>query len=142
MTEITVDRDKIIVVVDAHCALCAGGARWIAHRDKADRFRIVPMQSPLGRKLFAAHDIDPNDPASWLLLDGEQALQAGDAWAHAGQALGGLASLLRLLLLFPRPIRDWVYFTVARNRIRLFGRDDLCHMPDAEVARRLVTSHA
>ena len=53
MTEITVPNDKIIVVIDAGCRICAGGARWISRRDRDDRFRIVPMQSALGQELFA-----------------------------------------------------------------------------------------
>ena len=138
MTEITVANDKITVVMDAHCGLCAKGARWIARHDHAEKFLIVPMHSALGQSLFEAHGIDPSDPASWLYLEDGKALTGFDAWARVGRVFGGTAHALRLLKLIPGPLRTLLYDTMARNRIRFFGTDDLCHMPDPHVARRLV----
>ena len=105
MTEIPVRDDAILVVMDARCGLCAGGARWIARHDRAARFRIVPMQSALGRQLFEDHDIDPDDPASWLYLEGDTALTGFEGWARVGQVIGGAARLLGLLLVIPKPLR-------------------------------------
>ncbi len=138
MTEITVPNDKIIVVIDAGCRVCAGGARWIAKRDHADRFRIVPMQSHLGQRLFADHGIDPQDPASWLYLENGAPMSGLDAWSRVGQVLGGTARALSLIMVVPKPLRDRLYAFVVRNRIRFFGTADLCHMPHPEVARRLL----
>ena len=138
MTEITANCDEILVVIDACCGLCANGARWLARHDRNQRFRIVPMQSRLGQRLLKEHGIDPIDPASWLYLEGDKALTGFEGWARVGQVLGGYARLLGLLLLIPRPLRQSLYYTMARNRIRLFGHDDLCHMPDPAVARRLL----
>ena len=45
---------------------------------------------------------------------------------------------IALILLIPKPIRDRLYNFVVRNRIRFFGRGDLCNMPDPAVARRLM----
>lgn len=138
MTEITVENDKALVVVDDRCGLCSGGARRLARWDKNDRFRIVPMHSDLGRRLLLDHGLDPDDPISWLYLEGDTALTGFEGWARVGQVLGGLAHVLRLLLLIPAPLRQRLYYAMARNRIRLFGIDDLCHLPEPAVARRLV----
>ena len=138
MTEITVPIDKILVVVDAECGLCSGGARQLARRDKNDRFRIVPLQSPLGRRLLEDHGIDPDDPASWLYLEGDTALTGFDGWARVGEVLGGSARVLMLLRLLPKPLRARLYAIMARNRMTFFGSDDLCRLPAPEVARRLL----
>jgi len=45
---------KLILVMDAECALCSWGARTIAAHDRDDLFRIAPLQSPLGRSLVTA----------------------------------------------------------------------------------------
>src|ERR1035437_5502857 len=37
-----------------------------------------------------------------------------------------------LLRLVPRPVRDWGYRVIARNRYRMFGRYDACPMPTEE----------
>jgi predicted DCC family thiol-disulfide oxidoreductase YuxK len=138
MTEVHVGADKILVVMDARCGLCAGGARWIARHDHADWFRIVPMQSSLGQALFSEYGIDPDDPASWLYLEGGKAMTGFEAWARVGEVIGGRAQLLKILLLIPAPLRARLYHAMARNRRRLFGTDDLCNLPDPAVARRLV----
>ena len=138
MTEITARSDTIVIVVDAHCGLCAGGARWLAHHDRREQFRIVPMQTALGQSLLRRHGLDPYDPASWLFLENGKPLFGFEAWVRVGEIVGGSARLLRLLMVIPTRLRERLYYAMARNRIRLFGRDNLCHMPDPEVARRLV----
>jgi len=32
-----------VTVMDAHCSLCARGARWIARNDKRNEFQIIPV---------------------------------------------------------------------------------------------------
>jgi predicted DCC family thiol-disulfide oxidoreductase YuxK len=65
--------------MDGGCALCSWGARTIARHDKADVFRIATVQSETGEALLRRHDLDPGDPWSWLVIDGERALTGSDA---------------------------------------------------------------
>ena len=44
----------------------------------------------------------------------------------------------RLLQLLPRPVRDWGYRVIARNRYRIFGRHDTCPIPSAETRARFL----
>ena len=124
-------------VMDAHCAICARGAAWIARNDRDAAFTIVPMQSDLGQRLLRHHGLDPLDPLSWLYLEGGQAFTALDATIRVGQRLGGRWRGLALLWLLPKALRDRLYRLVAGNRYRLFGRADLCAMPDPAVQKRL-----
>jgi predicted DCC family thiol-disulfide oxidoreductase YuxK len=39
-----------------------------------------------------------------------------------------------VLLLIPRPLRDWGYRVVARNRYRVFGRSETCILPAPETS--------
>ena len=130
--------DHIFAVMDAQCALCAKGAAWIARNDKPDRFRIIPIASPLGQSLAVRHGLDPDDPASWLVLEGADAFTGMDAMIHTAHHLGGKWRLLNFLKLLPKPLRNATYKIVARNRYRLFGSADLCQLPDPEVRKRLV----
>ena len=45
---------------------------------------------------------------------------------------------LGVLRLLPVRVQDWLYARIARNRYAMFGRDDLCAMPDPDLRRRLV----
>ena len=125
-------------VMDAHCALCARGARWIARRDKAREFRIIPLQSELGRALMTHYGMDPHDPTSWLYLEDGIPHTSLHAFTRVARRIGGIWHIVRLLNILPPSLQDPLYYLVARNRIRMFGKGDLCNMPDAAVQERLM----
>lgn len=127
-----------IVVMDGACALCAASARRIARMDRRDEIRIATVQSPFGRRLAEAHGVDPDDPETWLYVADGRAYERLDAVIALGKRLGGVGRLAAVFAPLPRSARDWVYRRIARNRYRLFGRDDLCAAPDPAVRRRLI----
>ena len=127
-----------VAVMDAECAICSWGARMIHRLDRAGTTRICPIQSPLGSSLLRHYGLDPKDPASWLFLHDGTAHKDFEAVLHAGRLYGGLGHLTLALRLIPRPVRDWLYLRLARNRYRLFGRADLCALPDLGLQRRIL----
>lgn len=127
-----------MTVMDAQCALCARGARWIARNDRAAEFAIIPLQSPLGAALMRHYGMDPADPTSWLYLEQGRAFASLDAVIRVGARLGGVWRGLALLGIVPRGLRDRAYRVVARNRYGWFGRADLCALPDPQVQQRLL----
>ena len=135
----TFDEEGPRTVMDANCSLCARGARWIVHNDSRDEFKIIPLQSDLGRALMVHYGLDPEDPLSWLFLENGHAYNSLDALIRAGWRLGGIWRGLSALKLLPRSIQDRLYSFVARNRYRFFGRTDLCSLPDAQVQKRLLS---
>jgi predicted DCC family thiol-disulfide oxidoreductase YuxK len=93
-------------------------------------FQLVPVQSEEGRSLLTAHGIDADDPATFLVLDGDLALRESDGAIHVITALGGLWRVARLVHWVPRTWRDALYRLLARNRYRWFGRRDVCYLPE------------
>lgn len=131
---------KLVLVMDAECAVCSWGARTIAAHDTGDLFRIAPLQGALGRSLLITHGLDPGDPESWLLLRDGEALTGARAMIAAGRRLSMPWRALSCLgACVPGPLREPVYRVLARNRIKWFGRADLCAMPDPELQRRLIS---
>lgn len=129
---------EVFTVMDAQCSLCAKGAAWIARYDKACAFQIIPLQSDLGAALMDHYGLDAADPASWLFIEQGRAFHSLDAFMRAGWRLGGIWRGLVVLRVLPRSAQDALYGLVARNRYRLFGRTDLCNLPNPEVQKRLV----
>lgn len=130
---------QVFTVMDARCALCARGARWIARNDSKQQFTIVPLQSDVGNALMRHYGLDPADPTSWLYVEEGRAYTSLDAFMRVGRRLGGVWAGLGILRILPRTVQDILYRAVARNRYRLFGTADLCTLPDAEVQKRLLT---
>ena len=122
------DTENRIVVFDGLCNLCSGGAQWLEHHQAEPPFRLMPMQSDLGRALLVQHGYDPDDPLTFLVVDGSQSLTQSDAWIHLIAAAGGGWRLIHATRIIPRAWRDSVYRLIARNRFRWFGRRDTCYL--------------
>lgn len=127
-----------VAVMDGECAVCSLGARMIARLDRHERFRICPVQSVPGTALVAHYGLDPSDPETWLLLEDGEAWSGMEAIIRIGEGLGGIGRLATAMRVLPRPLRDWLYRRIARNRYR-FGRSDMCAIPDERLRRRLMT---
>ncbi|MDJ0700053.1 MAG: DCC1-like thiol-disulfide oxidoreductase family protein [Woeseiaceae bacterium] len=127
-----------VTVMDGECVLCSVGARLIARFDKAAEFRICRAQSPLGQALLQHFDLSIDDPETWVYIVDGRAYTSFDAMIRAGRRVGGVGLLLQPLRLLPRAIQDWLYRALARNRYRLFGRTDICSIPDPALKARLM----
>jgi predicted DCC family thiol-disulfide oxidoreductase YuxK len=122
------EAENRIVVFDGLCNLCTGGARWLENHQAKAPFRLVPMQSELGRALLTQHGYDPDDPLTFLVLDGRRCLTQADAWIQLVAAAGGAWRLIHATRVIPRAWRDSVYRLIARNRYRWFGRRNTCYL--------------
>lgn len=126
-----------VIVFDGVCVLCNGWVRFLLKRDRG-RYRFASMQSDAGRALLAGHGLDPDDPASFLLVE-TQGAEPGHAWTDSDAirrvltGLGGPWRIAMLIALIPRFLRDPLYRMVARNRYRWFGTTS-CTVP-AEAQR-------
>lgn len=130
--------DGAIIVFDGDCALCSGWVRFLLRRDRGARYRFAAMQVPSGRALLVAHGLDPDDPSSFLLLEGERAWTDTDAIRRVVTGLGGVWRIAHALAWIPRPVRDRIYRLVARNRYRWFGRNARCFVPTPEQRARFL----
>ncbi|MGB5557083.1 MAG: DUF393 domain-containing protein [Paracoccaceae bacterium] len=132
------DDSAPVAVMDAECAVCSWGARMVHRLDHSGKVRICPVQSPLGAALLRHYGLRPDDPASWLFLDEGLPHVDFEAVLHAGRRFGGWGRLTAILRIFPKPLRQWLYQRLARNRYALFGRDDMCALPDPAFQKRLL----
>lgn len=130
--------DHPIAVMDATCALCSWGAQIIHRLDQSGEIRIAPIQSEAGAALMQANGLDPADPDTWLFIEDGTVWRDFDALIRVGQRSGGWGRLFAALKLLPRPARDWLYQRVARNRYAMFGRGDMCALPDLALRARLL----
>jgi predicted DCC family thiol-disulfide oxidoreductase YuxK len=127
-----------IILFDAECVLCSANAQFILNHDTARRYRLASMQGEVGAELFRRHGIDPTDPDTILVIDGERVLRDSDAVLSIYAGLGWPWRIAAAVRMVPRPLRDPVYRWVARNRYRIFGRRDRCWLPRPEDADRVL----
>ena len=128
-----------IIVFDGVCVLCSRWVGFVVQRDPHGQYKFAAMQTSSGRNLLVAHGIDPDDPLSFLLLEGGSAYTDTDAIVRILRSLGsGWRVAAVLLSIVPRFVRDLLYRWVARRRYRLFGRREACVVPTADIADRFL----
>lgn len=134
---------RAVIVFDGVCVLCNGWVGFLLRHDRAGRYRYAAMQSETGRALLAGQGLDPDDPASFLLVEYDRGPAPRistdtDAIRRVVAGLGGAWRLANAMALLPRALRDRLYRTLARNRYRWFGRHEACRLPAAEHRHRFL----
>ena len=125
-----------LIVFDGECVLCSGFFRLMLRHDRAGRFSFATAQSPLGQQLYRQHGLPTDDFETNLVIVDGQTFQRLDAFAAAMRALPWPWRVLALCRFLPGRLKDALYFSIARNRYRLFGRFDRCMIPGPEVRAR------
>jgi predicted DCC family thiol-disulfide oxidoreductase YuxK len=111
--------------------------------DRRDRFRYAPLQSAFAAELLTKHGINAADLNSVTLvanygLASERAYSKSDAIFVSAREIGGIWRLGELARVLPKGARDGLYDLIARNRYQIFGRYDVCPIPDPERRSKFV----
>ena len=129
-----------IVIFDGVCNLCARSVKFILEHEAEPRLRFVPLQSPVGARMMRQLGFSPEDAKTFVLVaDGKPHVRSDAAIRVASYLRGGWRALGAIRVV-PRPLRDWAYDVVARNRYRWFGRTESCMVPTPEIRARFIES--
>lgn len=130
-----------IILFDGVCNFCSGSVNFIIERDRAGYFKFAPLQSEIGERLLAKHDIDKNKTDSVILIEDEKVYTYSTAALRIARRLDGFWKYFYAFIVVPRPIRDFFYKLFAKNRYRLFGKQDACMLPTAEMRARFLATN-
>lgn len=128
-----------LIVFDGECVLCSGFFRFILRHDRAGQFSFATAQSPLGQRLYSDLGLPADDFETNLVIVDGRPHQRLDAFAAAMRALPWPWPVLSLCRFLPRRLKDVMYFSIARNRYRLFGRFEACMIPSPEIRARFAS---
>ena len=134
---------NLIVLYDGVCGLCNRLNQFLLKRDHHDRLLFAPLQSNLARKILERHGADPSDLDTVYVVEdydtpSERLFKRSNAILRALEALGGIWKLSAVSKILPRPIRDLFYKVVATNRYRVFGKYEVCMMPDPKYRKKFL----
>jgi predicted DCC family thiol-disulfide oxidoreductase YuxK len=132
-----IDEFSSVILFDGVCNLCNGGVQFVVARDPAGRFQFAPLQSAAASRQIAASGVRSLPDSIVLVEDGR-------LWTQSTAALR-IARRLRFpwplayaMIVVPRPVRDWIYNLVARNRYRWFGKRETCMVPTPALRARFL----
>lgn len=127
-----------IVLFDGICNFCNGSVNFLIERDRENYFKFAPLQSGVGQELLKKHKIDPAEIDSVILIEDGAAYMHSTAALRIAKRLPGLWSMLYSFIIVPRFMRDFFYKLFAKNRYRLFGKQDACMMPTPEIREKFL----
>lgn len=128
--------DKVILF-DGECNFCDKSVQFIMARDQHARFSFASLQSEIGKKLLKQYDA-PEDLDSFVLIENGRFYTQSSAALRVCQSLDGAWKLLVAFLIVPKPIRDFFYTILAKNRYKWFGKKDQCMLPSPEQRKRFL----
>jgi predicted DCC family thiol-disulfide oxidoreductase YuxK len=134
----TPDAAGPVLLFDGVCNLCDATVRFIADRDPQRRFRFAFLQSDAGGAMLERHGLKGDELTSVVLLQGGQAFRKSTAMLQIMRQLPAPWRWLAVLLLLPRPLRDWMYDVIGRRRYRWFGRKPVCDVSRDDLRQRLI----
>jgi predicted DCC family thiol-disulfide oxidoreductase YuxK len=106
--------------------------------DHAGKYRLVTAESPLGQALYVHYGLDPQDYETNILIADGVAWFKSEGSIRMAEGLGFPWSLAAVFRVLPRAWRDFLYDTLARNRLRWFGKRASCYLPDPKFRGRFL----
>ena len=132
--QLRMTKEAHIVFFDGVCNLCDATVQRIIARDPEGVFKFAPLQGETARRVLT----DPAGTNSVVLLKNHIQYTRSDALIEILRELPRRGVLFHLLRATARPIRDFFYTRVARNRYRVWGRKEHCMVPSPEILNRFL----
>jgi len=127
-----------VIVFDGVCNLCNNSVAFVIKRDKSYKFKFAPLQSETAKNLISKLSMSNNKIDSIILIDNHKYYIKSTAAIRICKELGAMWSLVYILILVPKPVRDYIYDIVAKNRYKWFGKKEQCMIPAKELESRFL----
>jgi predicted DCC family thiol-disulfide oxidoreductase YuxK len=128
---------KRIILFDGVCNLCNTLVQFIIKRDHNKRFKFASLQSEIGEELMLKYHGEV-DMDSFVYIEGDRSYQKSTAALRVCKHLNGAWKFFYLLLVLPRPLRDYLYELIAKHRYKWFGKKESCMIPTEEMKDRFL----
>lgn len=133
------DQVEQIVLFDGVCNLCNSSVNFIIDRDPKARFKFAALQSEKGQELLS-QILRTNESSfdSIVLISNNSVYIKSSAALRIARHLNGLWPILYSFMIIPKPLRDFVYDFIAKNRYKWFGKSDVCRIPTPDLQSRFI----
>lgn len=130
--------EQPVIVFDGVCNLCNASVDFIIKRDPRGVFQFAPNQSEAGEEIIEQAGLDVFEADTLVLWENGSTYVRSTAVLRTARRLGFPWKLAFAFIVIPRPIRDFVYRLLAKNRYRIFGMRDTCRVPTPEERTRFL----
>jgi len=134
--------NKKIILFDGECNLCDRAVQILLKNNPNDTFRFASLQSDIGKKIQREYNIDTEKMDSVILIDNYTHYKTKTSAVFSmTDSMGGLWPLFRIFWIVPKPLRDWIYMFITRNRYRWFGKRNICMIMTDDIKHKFLDEH-
>jgi predicted DCC family thiol-disulfide oxidoreductase YuxK len=127
-----------VILFDGVCNLCNGAIQFVIERDPAAHFHFAALQSDAAARLIECSGVRHALPDSIVLVEDGRVFTRSTAALRIARHLRFPWPAAYVMIVVPRPLRDWIYNLVARNRYAWFGRREVCMVPTPTLRARFL----
>ena len=136
---ISFDQKHPVIFYDGVCHLCNSAIAFILEWEKNHDFLFSHLQADPSKHILKAFDIDAVEENSIILIEHNRIYFRSAAVLRIARNLRWPASLIFYFIFVPKPIRDWAYNVVAKNRYKWFGKHDQCSVIPEDMKKRFLS---
>ena len=119
--------EKIIIVFDGFCVLCNNYVRWVSKRNPYKNIYFTNFESEYIKKNYS--ELNLGDSV-FIITEGNQILERSQAIKYCLKYVKLNYFLKTIIKLSPNFLLNIFYRLIAKNRYFLFGKLDVCSIPD------------
>ena len=127
-----------VILFDGVCNFCNGIVNFLLKHDKEKQFLFSAQQSEEGQKLLRRIGKQDFNLNSLVLIDENEAFEGADAAIRISKYLKGFPHTFYILRFLPRKVNRAAYHFIAKNRYKIFGKRDICRLPNEEERGRFL----
>ncbi len=125
-----------IVFYDGDCGFCNRSVAYILRHEKDHVLKFASLQSAFTITLFKERGWKTPNLETFYYTENGLLYERSTAAMKIGRYMKFPGNLLRLLIIIPRPIRDWLYNGIAKRRHRIYS--NFCYKPSEEEKTRFL----
>ena len=127
MSEIT----NPLIIFDGYCNLCSSTVQFVIKEDKKKIFSFIPSESASAKLILTKYNLKEIKDKSIILYENEKVYLGSTAILKVLIKFGGYYKFFAyLMFIIPKPIRDFIYYFISRNRYKWFGKRGSCFVPE------------
>lgn len=127
-----------LVLYDGHCYLCDSTVKFILKYDSSRKIKFASLQSSIGKQILENYKLDSTIIDSIVYLKKSKIFIKSNAALWLALELKFPMNLLAGLIIFPLPLRNFVYDLIAKNRYKWMGKSESCLLPQNEFKNRFI----
>ena len=118
--------NKDLIIFDGECNLCNGVVGWLLKFAPKDMFQFIAFQSTYGQELLITYGFPTTQLDTVILIDKSGLKTHSDGFLSIVSKIPRWKGVAALLGFIPRLVRDYIYKTASKNRMKWFGESKSC----------------